>query len=131
MKTQIALGLKGFAMGMADIVPGVSGGTVAFITNIYDELLEAIASVNKEFVRKVFRLQFRSALEQVHYKFLIPLMVGIFSALLLTSRLMHYLMSEYPIYTWSLFFGLISASALYIAKHIEHPKNNLTYLRLV
>lgn len=130
MKSKISLGLKGFAMGMADIVPGVSGGTVAFITNIYDELLEAIASINKDFVRKLLKLEFKSALEQVHYKFLIPLMIGIFSALLLTSRLMHFLMSEYPIYTWSMFFGLISASALYIAKHIEHPKNNLTYLLL-
>lgn len=130
MKKKLSLGAKGFAMGMADIVPGVSGGTVAFITNIYDELLEAIASVNKSFIQKLLKFQIKEALDQVHFSFLAPLLVGIFSAILLTSKLMHFVMTEYPVWTWSLFFGLISASALYIAKHIQHPKNKLSYLFL-
>lgn len=130
MSQKLSLVLKGFAMGMADIVPGVSGGTVAFITNIYDELLTAIASVNAAFVRQIFKLQFKNALAQIHFEFLAPLLTGIFSAVLLTSRLMHFLMTEYPVYTWSLFFGLILASALYIAKHIKRPSTKLVYLWL-
>jgi putative membrane protein len=68
--------LKGFAMGAADIVPGVSGGTVAFITGIYDELLESIARVDKTFVKLLFSFKIKEALEHVNYKFIIPLLVG-------------------------------------------------------
>ncbi|MEX1099611.1 MAG: DUF368 domain-containing protein, partial [Bacteriovoracaceae bacterium] len=130
MNQKIMLLLKGFAMGLADIVPGVSGGTVAFITGIYDELLASIASVNAAFVRQLLKFQFKNALAQIHFEFLAPLLIGIASAVLLTSRLMHFLLNEYPIYTWSLFFGLILASALYIAKHIKRPDNKLNYLFL-
>lgn len=113
--------LKGFAMGLADIVPGVSGGTIAFVTGIYDELLNSISSVNKEFVKLIIKFEIKKAFEHINGKFLVTLGFGIASAILLTSRLMHYLLHTYPDHTWGLFFGLILASILYISKSIERP----------
>lgn len=113
--------LKGFAMGLADIVPGVSGGTIAFVTGIYDELLNSISSINKEFVKLIFKFEIKKAFEHINGKFLVTLGFGIASAILLTSRLMHYLLHTYPDHTWGLFFGLILASILYISKSIERP----------
>lgn len=112
---------KGFAMGLADIVPGVSGGTIAFVTGIYDELLSSISSVNKEFVKLLLKLKIKDAFEYINGKFLVTLGFGIASAILLTSRLMHYLLNTYPDHTWGLFFGLILASIFYISKSIEKP----------
>lgn len=113
--------LKGFAMGLADIVPGVSGGTVAFITGIYDELLKSISSVNKEFIQLLLSFKIKAAFEHLNIKFLAPLFLGIASAILLTSRLMHYLLQTHPTHTWGFFFGLIVASIIYIAKSVEKP----------
>ena len=117
-------------MGLADIVPGVSGGTVAFITGIYDRLLASVASVNAVFLKHLFSFRIKAALEHVNVGFLAPLLLGIVSAVVLTSRLMHYLITEHPVPTWSLFFGLICASCVYIGKHIQKPSNNLVYLFL-
>lgn len=115
-------------MGLADIVPGVSGGTVAFITGIYDQLLKSIASVNVEFIRLLLSFKIKEALAHINFSFLAPLVAGIFSAIILTSRLMHYLMTEHPVMTWSLFFGLICASCIYIGRqHIRRPQNIWTY----
>lgn len=113
--------LKGFAMGLADIVPGVSGGTIAFVTGIYDELLSSISSVNKEFLKLIIKFKIKEAFNHINGRFLVNLGLGIASAILLTSRLMHYLLHTYPDHTWGLFFGLILASILYISKSIECP----------
>lgn len=115
--------LKGFAMGLADIVPGVSGGTIAFITGIYDELLKSISSVNKEFVKLLVQFKIKEAFHHINGLFLFPLLAGVASAILLTSRLMHYLLHTYPTHTWGFFFGLIIASIIYISKSIERPWN--------
>lgn len=127
MSPKILIGLKGFAMGLADIVPGVSGGTVAFITGIYDELLSSISKVNKDFLKLVFGLQLKEALAHINFPFLAPLLGGILAAILIASRLMHYLMLEWPVLTWSLFFGLICASCIYIGKHIKRPSSPIIY----
>jgi putative membrane protein len=113
--------LKGFAMGLADIVPGVSGGTIAFVTGIYDELLKSISSINKEFIKLILSFKFKEALDYINFKFLLSLGIGIASAILLTSRLMHFLLITYPEHTWGLFFGLIIASIIYISRSIEKP----------
>jgi len=123
--------LKGFAMGLADIVPGVSGGTIAFVTGIYDTLLKSISSVNKEFIQLIIKLEFKKALEHINYQFLVPLFIGIASAILLTSRLMHHLLMEYPNQTWGFFFGLILASILYISKSIERPIRSITVTQFI
>lgn len=115
--------LKGFAMGIADIVPGVSGGTIAFITGIYDNLIKSISSVDKTFVSLLLKFKIKDAFNHLNGSFLVPLFIGIFAAIISMSKVMHYLMNEYPTYTWSLFFGLIAASILYIGKQIKDIKS--------
>jgi putative membrane protein len=115
----IILTLKGFLMGIADLIPGVSGGTIAFITGIYETLLDAVASIDKEFFSHILRLDFKSALGHIHLRFLVPLVGGIAIAMLSLARLMHYLMNNHPIPTWAMFFGLILASTLIIWKQLE------------
>lgn len=112
------VGAKGFAMGSADIIPGVSGGTIAFITNIYDELVLAIRSVDLDFIRRLARLDLPGALAGVHIRFLLALMTGILLAILSMARLMNYLLHHHPEQTWSLFFGLILASVVVVGRRI-------------
>ncbi|MBN2714027.1 MAG: DUF368 domain-containing protein [Planctomycetes bacterium] len=107
-------------MGAADIIPGVSGGTIAFVTGIYDNLVDAIASFDAGFVRAVLSLNFKEALARSHLRFLLPLLLGIGTAIVSMAKLMHDLMEHHPVPTWSLFFGLIAASIIYIGKKIEH-----------
>ena len=123
---EVKLALKGFAMGVADIVPGVSGGTIALITGVYDELIKSISSVNKDFVQALSKLEIKKALEILNFKFLFPLGFGILFALVSMAKVMHYLMAEYSTYTWSLFFGLILSSIIFLGKgikNISQPKN--------
>ncbi|MCR9203411.1 MAG: DUF368 domain-containing protein [Halobacteriovoraceae bacterium] len=121
-KDYIVLYLKAFCMGIADLIPGVSGGTIAFITGIYQGLLDAVGSVNKQSVTAVLKLDFKTALSIVHLRFLIPLVLGMLSAIFLLARLMHYLINEHPIPTWATFFGLIAASIIVIFRQLEDPK---------
>lgn len=122
-KDQLILGLKGFGMGMADIVPGVSGGTIALITGVYDNLIKSISSINKDFFKLVLSFKIKEALNHLNISFLLPLLLGIALAFITMSRVMHYFMNEYSIYTWSLFFGLILASILFIGKTIQNLKS--------
>lgn len=115
----IVLLLKGFLMGIADLIPGVSGGTIAFITGIYSTLLDAVASIDKEFFAHLLKLDFKSALAKIHLRFIIPLVAGIGIAMISLARVMHYLMNEHPIPTWATFFGLIAASTIVIWKQLD------------
>lgn len=119
----VVLYLKGFTMGMADLIPGVSGGTIAFITGIYEHLLEAISAVNKELLSKVLRFQIKSALCDIRLRFLVPLFAGILTAMFSLARLMHYMMSEHTVHTWSLFFGLIGASIIVVGRQLHTLKS--------
>lgn len=110
---------KGVGMGTADIVPGVSGGTIAFITGIYEALLTAITSINSRLVLQVLRLNLKQALAGLHLRFLVTLVCGIALAVISTSHLMHYLLTEHAVQTWSVFFGLITASILVVAHSIN------------
>ncbi len=105
-------------MGMADLIPGVSGGTIAFITGIYDELLSAISQVNGEFLRKLFSRKYGEAIEESSAKFLIVLISGVGTSIILFARMMHYLMENHAVPTWSLFFGLILASIAALSKNV-------------
>ncbi len=109
-KQALLLAGKGFCMGVADIIPGVSGGTIAFITGIYEDLLAAIKSFGLNFFSCLARLDLTGALAHSHLRFLLPLLGGLIMAILLMSRFMHHLLLNYPVYVWSLFFGLIVAS---------------------
>ncbi len=116
----IRLALKGVCMGTADIIPGVSGGTIALITGIYENLLQAIKSANMNMVRHLLNADFKNALAGVHFRFLLVLFSGIGMAIISLARLMNYLLHNHPVEIWSLFFGLIIASIIVVGKNVEN-----------
>ena len=111
--------LRGLLMGAADIVPGVSGGTVAFITGIYDTLLDSIRSVNIAFFRKVVTLDIAGAWEQVNGRFLLPLLLGVVTSIFSLAQLVSWILTHYPVPLWAFFFGLILASALVLLQSVQ------------
>jgi putative membrane protein len=118
LKKAAMLLLKGLCMGSADVIPGVSGGTIALITGIYEELIQALKSFDAAMVKKVLNLDLTGALAGVHVRFLLCLFAGIGIAIVSFARLMNYLLTYYPIFTWSLFFGLIAASILVVSRQV-------------
>lgn len=110
---------KGFCMGMADIVPGISGGTIALILGVYEDLIEAIKSFNINCLKAVLRGHWREALALVPWRFIGALLMGIGSAILLFSKLIHWLMQQHPVMLNAFFFGLICATVPLIAKMIR------------
>lgn len=115
----VLLYLKGVAMGAADIVPGVSGGTIAFITGIYEELLNSIKSVNPAAVKVLFSQGVKAFWQHINGTFLITLIAGIASSFLLLAHLITWLMTTQPLLFWSFIFGLILASAVHVGKMIS------------
>ena len=114
------LSLKGLCMGSADVIPGVSGGTIALITGIYEELILALKSLDSAWIKQIFNLDLKAALAHLHIRFLLSLFVGIGIAIISLARLMNYLLHHYPVFTWSLFFGLIAASILVVSKRVRN-----------
>lgn len=119
IKTYFLVGLKGMAMGAADVVPGVSGGTIAFITGIYEELITSISSFDYSLIKKLFKGEIKSIWQQVNGPFLFSLLIGIGISVLTLMQLANYLLEHHPILLWSFFFGLVVASIIYIAKQID------------
>lgn len=113
------LAAKGFAMGAADIVPGVSGGTVAFVTGIYEQLLAAIASVNGAALKRLLKFDLKGLIGGVHVRFLAVLLFGLGIAVVSMAGLMHHLMAVYPVQTWATFFGLTLASVVVVAREVD------------
>ncbi|MDZ7716923.1 MAG: DUF368 domain-containing protein [Balneolaceae bacterium] len=113
--------LKGFLMGSADIVPGVSGGTMALIVGIYERLINAIKSVGSDFFKEFFTLRIRRAMASVHWKFLVMLLTGIFGAILFFTKVvpLQIYMFTHPELIFGLFFGLILGSIFILIKAIE------------
>ena len=114
--------VRGLCMGIADAIPGVSGGTIAFITGIYDRLLHAINSVKGKWLSLLLRGKFKdsfSALKEIHFSFLLPLLTGIGLSLYLFSGVVNALLSSHPAVTYAFFFGLIIASAWLLSKKIH------------
>lgn len=122
--------LKGAGMGTADIIPGVSGGTIAFITGIYQQLLTAITSINAPAIGLLLRGRLKESLALMHLRFLLFLGLGVLVALVSTARLMHYLLNTHPVPTWSLFFGLITASILFLSREIQDWRSGSLWLVL-
>lgn len=117
-RNAMRLFFTGFMMGAADLVPGVSGGTIAFIAGIYEELIYSIKYVSGEAIRMVFKKGIVPAIKSIPYTFLVPLFAGLFSAVLFLSEGLSYLLEAHPTYLWSFFFGLIVASAWIVRKRI-------------
>lgn len=118
LKEAALLSLKGLCMGSADIIPGVSGGTIALITGIYEKLLQAIKSINITACKHLLKFDIKGFVSEVHLRFLLSLFLGISVAILSLARIMNYLLHHYPVYTWSLFFGLITASIFVVGHKI-------------
>lgn len=126
MRQWLSVYLKGFFMGAADSVPGVSGGTIALITGIYERLIAAIASVDLGLFAAMTRLHtskgraaFAEQLRELDLPFLVALGLGIASALILISRIMHAALNQFPAPTNAFFFGLIAASAVVLYRHVS------------
>lgn len=118
-KDYILLYLKGIGMGGADTIPGVSGGTVAFITGIYQELLDSISSVNVTALNLLKRGRFKDLWQHINGTFLVVLLAGVFTSIISLARLLSYLLLTYPIQVWSFFFGLVVISAVLVMKEIK------------
>jgi putative membrane protein len=119
VREYILLILKGMSMGAADVVPGVSGGTIALITGIYRELIDSLRSIDIEALRLLIRFRFRRLWSHINGTFLLLLFTGILISVFSLARLMKLLLQEYPIYIWSFFFGLIIASAVLVIRSIK------------
>lgn len=111
--------LKGCAMGAADVVPGVSGGTIAFIAGIYEELVDSIKSINLHALKLLFTLKLKDFWKQINGNFLFSILLGIGISIFSLAKLMTWLLEHYPIHIWSFFFGLIIASTVLVAKEIR------------
>jgi putative membrane protein len=119
MRKYIITAIKGMGMGAADVVPGVSGGTIAFITGIYEELINSIKSINFTTLKLIFTFQIAKFWKAVNGNFLLAVITGIGISVVSLARLLQYILENYPELIWSFFFGLIVASAIYVAKQIK------------
>ena len=119
MKFKIDLYLKGVFMGIAEIIPGVSGGTIAFITGIYKELIDSIKSVDGNSIKLLFRFKFSLFWKQINGAFLLTLLFGMLTSILALSRVIVFLIDQHSFKIWGFFFGLIIASAIVIFYQIE------------
>ncbi len=107
---------KGMAIGATDLIPGVSGGTIALITGVYEELLNSLKSINLHALKLLFKGQWSSFWVYVNGSFLLPLLIGIAFSVLSFSSAIHFLMSNYSSLLWSFFFGLIIVSSLLLLR---------------
>lgn len=114
----LGLVARGFCMGAADIVPGVSGGTMAFILGIYEELLQSINALDMTMARQLVRLKIRQALSRLPWQFLLSLTAGIVLAILLLAQLLESQLTQHPSQVWAFFFGLVLASVLTVSQSV-------------
>ena len=124
------ISIKGMAMGIADLIPGVSGGTIAFITGVYEELIDSLSELKFSLIKDLYKKGFKYVWKKINAPFLISLFLGIFISILLFSKFITWLLVDYPILTWSFFFGLILSSILYVIEKIE-KWNLITALLLI
>ncbi len=111
--------LRGMAMGGADVIPGVSGGTIAFITGIYEELIKSIKSVNAKLFKTLLKEGIAAAWKQINGNFLLAVVSGILISIFSLARLISWFLLHHPMLVWAFFFGLIVGSAIYIGRKIE------------
>lgn len=116
----ILTGLKGFGMGAANVIPGVSGGTIALLTGIFTEIIDALnALMDPSSWKMLLKGQFREFWRYIHGTFLVSLLVGVLISIFSLAKLMVYVMHFYPVQTWAFFFGLIIASSVYMIYDIK------------
>lgn len=113
------LSVKGMCMGAADVVPGVSGGTIAFITGIYDELINSIKSINAASLKMLFTGKWGEFWKMINGKFLLFLLAGIGISVFSLAKIITWLLVAYPVLVWSFFFGLVLASTWFVGKDVK------------
>lgn len=123
-KDYLLIGVKGMAMGAADVVPGVSGGTIAFITGIYEELIETISSVNFQSLQLLLKGKIAAFWKEINGNFIVSLLLGIVVSIVSLAKLISYLLLDHPIATWSFFFGLVLASIPLVGRQVQHWKGS-------
>ena len=131
IKEYIAVGFKGLAMGAADVVPGVSGGTIAFISGIYEELVASISNINFSLLKTLQKEGFKVAWKQLNGSFLAALFIGVLISILSLAKTIKYLLENEPILLWSFFFGLVMASIIFIGKQVEKWNYKLLLLAIL
>ena len=109
---------RGLAMGAADVVPGVSGGTIAFITGIYEELLETLSNLSIDTLTGLFRDGIKATWKAINGNFLLSLFGGILISIFSLAKLIEYLLVAHPHLLWAFFFGLVAASIIYVGKQV-------------
>src|SRR6056300_541953 len=114
----LVITLKGLAMGAADAVPGVSGGTIAFISGIYEELISTISNININLFKTLLKDGFKAFWTQLNGNFILALLSGIVISFVSFMRLAKYLIEYHPVLIWSFFFGLIVASIYFVGKQV-------------
>ncbi len=119
LKDYLLIAVKGACMGAADVIPGVSGGTIAFIMGIYDEFVASIARIDTEAVKMLFSGRIREFWKHINGNFLLAIVLGIGVSVVTLAGLMQMLLSDFPIQTWAFFFGLIVASSIFILRGIS------------
>lgn len=119
LKDYAIISLKGLAMGAADAVPGISGGTIAFISGIYEELVATISNVNIALFKTLFSKGFQAFWKQANGNFVLALLSGIIISYVSFMRLAKYLLENEPVLIWAFFFGLIIASIYFVGKQIN------------
>lgn len=118
-KEQLTLLFKGVAMGAADVVPGVSGGTIAFISGIYEELLSTISSIKPALLKPLLQGKFKTFWKEINGGFLAPLLAGIAISVLSLAKVISWMLENEPVLLWSFFFGLVLASIFLVGKQVE------------
>ncbi len=111
--------LKGLGMGAANVIPGVSGGTIALITGIFERIINAIKSIDIVALRLLFKGKIRELLDHIDFYFLLAVFLGMVISVVSLARIFEYLFTNYPVYIWSFFFGLILASLYYVGKTVS------------
>lgn len=119
MNQYIANFFKGMGVGSANVIPGVSGGTIALITGIFERLIDALKSFNLTAFKLFFTGKFKEFIKHTDLWFLVSVGCGVLVSILTIARLFEYLFANYPIYLWSFFFGMILVSIYYVGFTIE------------
>jgi len=122
MKEYIIILLKGVAVGVANVIPGVSGGTIALITGIFERLIDSLKSFGLSALKLLLSGKWKLFVKKTDFYFLVTLMVGVVLALVTLARIFDFLFTHYPVYIWSFFFGLILASVFFVGKTVEKWK---------
>ncbi len=118
----LSLTLKGFAMGAANVIPGVSGGTIALITGVFEKLINSLKSIDHVALSFLLRGQLRSFASRINFFFLVAIFSGALLSVFTLARLLSYLFSNFPVFIWAYFFGLILASVYFVGKNVEKWK---------